>query len=338
MSRRDREADAADVVCEALSIRAPDARELLVGLDPTGRVAAAVAARGATVHEWLRWARAGAAAAQPWPSATGARVGTLRLPKGREALEMALQALVEATAPGALLLVYGANDEGARSCAPLLEARLEQVHTVLTKRHCRVWQGRRPDHTPIRGLEAWLTRSALETPAGDAELWSAPGLFAHGRLDNATGLLLESLPPIGPGARVLDYGCGAGAIGWAIRAQQPGTRLTLLDRDALAIHCAIRNLPEATQRLGDGFAALSGERFDWIVSNPPLHEGKSNAPRLLVDFVRGAAAHLAPGGTIVLVTHRSGPAAKLLAEHFRECEVLRETRSTRVWLARAPRT
>ena len=339
MSRRNREADAAEVIGGVLEAAfVGTAQRALVALDPTGRVGEGLG--DTTVERWQRHAGPGDERARPWPAkGEDCELATLRVPKGRDALEMSLQAVVERCSPGATVLVYGANDEGIRSAAPLLEQRLEHVHTVETKRHCRVWRGRRPADTEVAGLDQWIGTVELQTPLGAAQLRSAPGLFAHGRLDAATSLLLECVSELelAPGTRVLDYGCGAGAIAWGIHTRQARAALTLLDRDALAIHVARQNLPDATHQLGDGLASVGDERFDWIVSNPPLHDGKENAPQLLVDFIQRAPSHLTRAGRLLLVTHRSGPAPRLLSEHFHDCDVLRETRSSRVWLARRAR-
>lgn len=86
-------------------------------------------------------------------------------------------------------------------------------------------------------------------------------------------LALQHIPPQG-GCRILDMGTGSGAIALSIAHARPDAEVVALDASAAALEVAQFNM----QRLSlgnvhllhsDWFAALQGERFDMIVSNPP---------------------------------------------------------------------
>jgi len=89
-------------------------------------------------------------------------------------------------------------------------------------------------------------------------------------------LALQRLPKRGV-SRVLDMGTGSGAIALAIAHARPDVEVVALDASEAALEVAREN----AQRLklinvhllhSDWFAALAGERFDVIVSNPPYIE------------------------------------------------------------------
>jgi 16S rRNA (guanine1207-N2)-methyltransferase len=249
---------------------------------------------------------------------------------------MGLHAAVSRIREGGSLWLYGSNDEGVRSARPLLESVLGEVRTVETRGHCRIWRGIRGAETaPLRSaLSDWESRFGLELPGGTVQVLSYPGLFAHGRLDDGTRLLIGSLPRKLPGRRVLDFGCGAGVIGLALRQRFPDAELDLVDSDALAVEAARRNLPGARVHLGDAWMALPGsDRFDLIVSNPPLHRGKAEDPELIRELVDGAAQRLRRRGELLLVAQRRLALGRWLGERFAAVRVKSETRQYRLWLA-----
>ncbi len=91
-------------------------------------------------------------------------------------------------------------------------------------------------------------------------------LPAAGRLDEGTALLLGVLPPLPPGARVLDFGCGSGAIGAAALAASPGLAVTMLDNDAVALEAVRENVPDARRVLGVRLADVRLDAGAWAAA------------------------------------------------------------------------
>ncbi|EPX81916.1 peptide chain release factor N(5)-glutamine methyltransferase [Salipiger mucosus] len=146
-----------------------------------------------------------------------------------------------------------------------------------------------------------------------------------------------------PFARVLDLGTGSGCILLTLLAEREGATGTGTDLGAAALEVAYWNRnamklePRATLAQGDWYGALEGpERFDLIVSNPPYiaaaemaglsPEVLGHEPRMaLTDegdglsaygaIAAGAAAHLAPGGRLMVeIGPTQGPAVARLFE------------------------
>jgi len=316
----------------------PTPDSLLVVDDEDGAVEEAALAAGSRVVHWRR--RAGPAHITPaaWPPDTPVAGASVRLPKGRKVLEMTLHASLARVETGGPVWLYGANDEGIRSAGRALGALCDDIHTLDTRHHCRVWRGRRSSTAARGSLEDWRVAYHADLPGGPAQLVSFPGLFSHGRLDPATSLLAEAMPELGERARALDFGCGAGLLALALRQHSPTTELHLLDRDALAIRAAKSNLPGAVFHLGDGWRTVPGElRFDLVVSNPPIHQGVTRDDEVIRELVNGAADRLAPAGLLLLVAQRTVPVPRWTEPRFREVAIERDDRSFRVWRARRPR-
>ncbi|ALU44378.1 peptide chain release factor N(5)-glutamine methyltransferase [Pseudoalteromonas rubra] len=126
-----------------------------------------------------------------------------------------------------------------------------------------------------------LRRKAGEPVAhltGEREFWSLP-LYVNNstlipRPDTETLVEHALTLPLPADARVVDLGTGTGAIVLALASEQPDWQLIGVDYSHDAVALAEKN----RQRLGfehvqicqsDWFSALSEQRFDLIVSNPP---------------------------------------------------------------------
>ena len=147
------------------------------------------------------------------------------------------------------------------------------------------------------------------------------GLFSCDKIDAASILLLENIPPLT--GQLLDLGCGYGTIGIVLAKKNP-VALTMSDINRIALDYAAKNAAlnqvEAEIVHSDGFENLSGV-YDNIVLNPPIHAGKEVMYRLYA----GAAEHLTPGGALYIVIqkkHGAESTQKVLRDIFSECNTL----------------
>lgn len=165
-------------------------------------------------------------------------------------------------------------------------------------------------------------------------------------------LALQRMPE-GQPLRVLDLGTGSGAIALSIAHHRPQSAVAAVDASAAALAVARENAVRLGVRNvnflhGEWYAPLGAQRFDLIVSNPPyvaqndphLKQGDlrfepasalASGPDGLNDIrciVQGAAAHLEPGGWLLL-EHGYDQAAAVrallcgagLAEEFSACDL-----------------
>lgn len=151
--------------------------------------------------------------------------------------------------------------------------------------------------------------------------------------------LLAAACDAGPGERVLEAGCGAGAVLFQAAARSPEARFVGVERDVEALALAERNvgLNDATGRVsvragdvgrgfaGQGFLAPGERPFDVAMANPPFFDdpGSLRAPHPskqaawmadagLDAWTRFLLKAVREGGRVIMI-HRAERLADLLA-------------------------
>jgi 16S rRNA (guanine1207-N2)-methyltransferase len=168
----------------------------------------------------------------------------------------------------------------------------------------------------VTGLDEAVAAGAPQLLA-ELGLWSQPGIFSWNRIDPGSALLAEHLPALsGSGA---DFGCGVAYLARAVLASPQVKHLTLIDIDRRAIEATRRNVDDsrvslrwADIRVAD--ATLSG--LDFVVMNPPFHDGGAEDQSLGRSFIERAAQALRPGGVCWLVANRHLPYEAVLPPLF----------------------
>ena len=124
------------------------------------------------------------------------------------------------------------------------------------------------------------------------------GVFSKQHIDPGSEILCKSLPELH--GRVLDMGCGWGAMTVMTLARFPSLAVTMADVNERALDLAVRNVRkngmQAKAVLSDGFAHIEGE-FDAVITNPPIRAGKAVIYQMFAD----AKSHLVDGGRLFLV-------------------------------------
>ncbi|HEY1223761.1 MAG TPA: class I SAM-dependent methyltransferase [Brevundimonas sp.] len=234
----------------------------------------------------------------------------------RYALAQALRALK----PGGRLDVMGLKDKGGSRLKNELQAFGLEVNES-AKAHHRRCVVIRPE--TIQGLDAAIAAGALQLVKG-LEAWSQPGVFAWDRIDTGSLLLAEHLPALtGAGA---DLGCGYGALSTVVLRSPAVTALRLVDLDRRAVEAARRNIEDV--RAGFDWADVrtveANGDLDFVVMNPPFHDGGAEDRALGQAFIRQAAAMLKRGGTLWMVANRHLPYEAELKAAFKRVTPLEE--------------
>ncbi|MEJ0027289.1 MAG: methyltransferase [Rhizomicrobium sp.] len=199
---------------------------------------------------------------------------------------------------GRLVALAPRNRGGTRLRGELTEFGIAAAETA--RAHFRLCEGMRPKQPA--GIAGAIASGALQYVAATG-LWSQPGIFGWDRIDAGSRLLAGHLPSFrGHGA---DLGCGAGYLARRILESKDVESILLADIDRRAIEAARRNVvdPRAGFQWTDATVAIA-TGLDFVVTNPPFHEGGAENRALGLAVARAASGALRKGGELWLVANR----------------------------------
>lgn len=146
---------------------------------------------------------------------------------------------------------------------------------------------------------------------------SSSDIFSKNQIDFGTYVLLNTLKNLNLSGNILDVGCGYGVIGIVLKKLFPKIFITMTDTNKTATELTQQNA-ELNQTkdykiiLSDAYQNIK-EKFDYIVSNPPVKAGK----KVLYDILVNAKDHLLKKGNLIFVI-KNKFGVKGLIEHLKE--------------------
>lgn len=260
----------------------------------------------------------------------------LSLPRQKALLQVLLDCAAGLLAEHGSLWLAGENKAGIKSADKWLKKYFSTVTKLDNARHCTLFEASKPLNGPTFSSDTYREIWELTGVSNPLRVVSYPGVFAHGRLDSGTALLLKTLPDLPIAGNVLDFGCGAGVIGASIKQQQPSSSICFLDSNALALKACRETLQlndlQGTVLASNGLAEVDG-LFDWIVSNPPIHSGVKTDNLMSMQLLEPVLHHLHTGGQLLLVANLHLPYEKWLNERFNRVKELNSNDHFKVLLA-----
>ncbi len=253
------------------------------------------------------------------------------LPKSRDLTDYILNALASRLAGRELFLVgekRSGIEAAARQLSPFGRAR-----KLDSARHCQLWQVTVETAPQAVTLESLAQHYEVEMDDGPLKVVSLPGVFSHGRLDRGSALLLQNIDKL-PSGNLLDFGCGAGVLGAAVKRRYPHNNVIMLDVDAFATASSRLTLAanglDAEVLTGDGIdAAPMG--LSTILSNPPFHVGVHTDYQATENLLRKARQHLKSGGELRLVANAFLKYQPLIEEHLGVCAIKAQGNGFRIY-------
>lgn len=131
---------------------------------------------------------------------------------------------------------------------------------------------------------------------------SRPGVFSHRSLDAGARALINTMT-VADGQRILDIGCGSGAVSFAAAFRAQNVSVVALDSHARAVECTeqgarLNGLANVTAILNAEGEMPEPGSYDLVLGNPPYYSDY----RIAEIFLEAAKRALKPGGRVLMVS------------------------------------
>lgn len=170
----------------------------------------------------------------------------------------------------------------------------------------------------------------------DQEWLTKPGIFGWNKIDVGSALLIETLPALkGNGA---DFGGGYGFLTKIMLQNNDAIqKIYAMDADYNALQCMIENCNNLGDRVKSIWQDLTVKPslppLDFIVMNPPFHEGKKVDDKIGQKFIESAAQSLKKLGWLYMVANAHLPYEKFLNNFFTTVTKIEEKNGFKVYHA-----
>lgn len=211
---------------------------------------------------------------------------------------------------GAPILIAGDKTSGV---APLRKriAAFADIDGSLAKYHATVFWLRNSADFASHFSAAKTSPQGYQTSAG---------MFSAEKIDKGSALLAEHLDENIRGD-IADFGAGWGYLSAELLNRFSPRTVHLYEAHCSSLEAAKENLSDYDKRQisyywHDLTREAVDKKFDWIIMNPPFHEGRKTEPQLGVQFIEVAARSLKPKGGLLMVANVTLPYEKTLQQNF----------------------
>ncbi|MCD6484047.1 MAG: class I SAM-dependent methyltransferase [Candidatus Odinarchaeota archaeon] len=186
------------------------------------------------------------------------------------------------------------------------------------------------------GGKETLFKIKIKVRGLELEIYSAPGIFSHQKLDFGTRVLIENMIIV-DNSKMLDLGTGYGIVGIVYGILSPNSFVTMVDINERAVKVAKLNVKKLGLQncrvIKSNLFEKIPETFDNIIVNPPISAGL----KVCYKLIDVSIAHLKQDGLFQLVARHKKGGRRLMEkiiETAGNCEVIAKSSGYWVYVAR----
>ncbi len=253
-----------------------------------------------------------------------------------EARYMIAKGISSLKAGGELVCAASNKAGGSRLRKTMQDFGMQDLHEE-SKNKARVVWGSVQNYNNDSVKEAIENGEEQDVMNGD--FVSQPGVFGWDRVDNGSEILTRFLPDDLRGS-VADFGCGYGYLSKFLLSKYPKIKkLYCIDADYRSVELCKKNLSSFnTDRsfMWDDLTLNRGSitNLNFIVMNPPFHEGKKTDISIGHKFIDTACQSLSKGGRLFMVANSHLAYENILDAKFSEVSKIHESQGFKVITAR----
>ena len=144
-------------------------------------------------------------------------------------------------------------------------------------------------------------------------MYSDNGVFSKDKFDFGTRLLLENIGVGSLRGKVLDLGCGTGAVGIILGTINKNISIDMVDVNERAVELARDNVKfnnlDNNIFVSDVYSNIN-DKYDYIITNPPIRAGKE----VVRKFLLGGKDYLSDNGTLYFVMRKDHGVKSMIKE------------------------
>ncbi len=261
------------------------------------------------------------------------------LSKQKEECLFRLASCLEALEDQGVLVAVAENNAGGKRLEKWFQ-ELGLAPQSLSKSKCRIVWGKKENLNQNKIQEFMKQGACQEIEIKSHKFFTKAGIYGWNKIDLGSKILTDNIPKnlSGVGA---DFGCGYGYLSHAILAENKKIKkLYAIDADYNAVQCVRKNLERyeevySVECLWEDLTARPAglTPLNWIVMNPPFHEGKSINIDVGQKFIETAARSLRKSGVLYMVANAHLPYEKTLKKLFSNVEKIVEEQGFKIFKA-----
>lgn len=248
------------------------------------------------------------------------------LPKQKDQSLYDVAMAIEHVSDNGSVVLCAAKDAGGERLKKIAEAMGLDIIQTLSKFHCKYLVARKTQ--PMRDDVISSCIKAGELQINDHGYHVKPGVFGWNKVDAGSTLLSKHIPDTLSG-RGADFGCGYGYLTDMVFKGCPKVaHMTCIDSDRYAVQsCELNMKDRHSERSydvvwGDLTQGCPEKSLNFIVMNPPFHDGKGQDTGIAKQMIQQAHGALGKYGVLYIVANVHLPYEDTLNELFFEVTVL----------------